>query len=58
MALISDVLKTEDSCWENKNAAFDLLKGQVGAVSEQMSVRVTSEEGCLCADMGQTEHGN
>lgn len=52
------MLKTEDSCWENKNAAFDLLKGQVGAVSEQMSVRVTSEEGCLCADMGQTEHGN
>lgn len=41
-----------------QNDAFDLLDGQVGAVSEQISVRVTPEEGCLCADMEQTEHGN
>lgn len=41
-----------------QNAAFDLLEGQVGAVSEQISVRVTAEEGCLCEDMGHTEHGN
>lgn len=41
-----------------QNTAFDLLEGQVGAVSEQISVRVTTEEGCLCADMGQTEHSN